>query len=142
MPMATGESALHDILSTYRRVAVVGLSAKPNRPSNEVATYLIRHGYDVLAVNPTISGERVLGLEVYASLLDLPEPPEIVDVFRRSEFVADVAEQAIAVGAKVLWTQLGVRDDAAARRASEAGLVVVQDRCMAVEHARLGIGGR
>lgn len=142
MPMTIGESELREILTRFRRIAVVGLSAKPYRPSHEVATYLLRHGYEVLAVNPTIAGERVLGLKVYGSLLELPEPPEIVDVFRRSEFVAEVAEQAIAAGAKVLWTQLGVRDDAAARRARDAGLLVVQDRCMAIEHARLGVGAR
>lgn len=138
--MATSEHDIREILTRYRRIAVVGLSEKPYRPSYEVASYLIRQGYEVFAVNPTIAGQQVLGLPVYESLSALPERPEIVDVFRRSQFVADVAEQAIAVGAKVLWTQLGVRDNVAARHASDAGLLVVQDRCIAVEHSRSGIG--
>lgn len=140
MPIATSSSELREVLTKYRRIAVVGLSNKPYRPSHDVAAYLLRQGYTVFAVNPTIAGQWVLGLQVYGSLRDLPEPPEIVDVFRRSQYVAEVVEQAVAVGATVLWTQLGVRDDAAARRASDAGLIVVQDRCTAMEHRRLGIG--
>lgn len=140
MPITTSENELREVLTRYRRIAVVGLSDKSYRPSHDVAAYLLRQGYTVYAVNPTIAGQRVLGLEVYSSLADLPETPEIVDVFRRSQYVAEVAEAAVAVGAKVLWTQLGVRDDAAAVRASTAGLIVVQDRCTAMEHRRLGIG--
>lgn len=140
MPLATTEDDLRDILSRFHRIAIVGLSDNPSRPSNDVARYLLRQGYDVFAVNPRLAGQQVLGRPVYESLADLPEPPEIVDVFRRSQYVADVADQAIAVGAKVLWTQLGVRDDASAQRASDAGLIVVQNRCTAIEHSRLGIG--
>lgn len=140
MPIETSENVLREILTRYRRIAVVGLSDKPYRPSYDVAEYLLRQGYTLYAVNPTIAGLRVLGLEVYGSLADLPETPEIVDVFRRSQYVAEVAEAAVAVGAKVLWTQLGVRDDVAAARASAAGLIVVQNRCTAMEHRRLGIG--
>jgi predicted CoA-binding protein len=134
------DAALREMLQRYRRVAVVGLSNDPTRPSYEVAEYLLRVGYAIYPVNPILEGRAVLGCRVYGALSELPEPPEIVDVFRRSEYVADIATEAIAVGARVLWTQLGVRDDAAAERASAAGLAVVQDRCIAIEHARLGIG--
>jgi uncharacterized protein len=134
-----GDEELRAILTRYRRIAVVGLSANPMRPSNSVARFLIANGYDVTGVNPNLAGKTVLGRPVYASLAELPEPPEIVDVFRRSEYVADVAEQSIAVGARVLWTQLGVKDDAAAARARAAGLQVVQNRCTAIEHERLTI---
>jgi len=118
----------------------VGLSENPARPSYGVAAYLLRQGYEIDPVNPTIAGRTVLGRTVYASLRDLPQPPEIVDVFRRSEFVPPVAADAIAVGAKVLWTQYDVVNDVAARRAADAGLIVIQDHCMAVDHRRLGIG--
>ncbi|HEX6797261.1 MAG TPA: CoA-binding protein [Ktedonobacterales bacterium] len=128
---------LRDILTRYRRIAVVGLSNNPMRPSYGVARYLIGQGYEVAGVNPNLAGQTVLGLPVYATLADLPKPPEIVDVFRRSVFVPEVMEQAIAAGAKVVWTQLGVKDDGAAARGRAAGLVVVQNRCTAIEHGRL-----
>lgn len=137
MNETASDEDLRDILTRYRRIAVVGLSANPARPSHSVARFLIATGYEVTGVNPNLAGQTVLGRPVYASLADLPEPPEIVDVFRRSEYVADVAEQAIAAGAKVLWTQLGVKDDAAAARARAAGLRVVQNRCTAIEYERL-----
>lgn len=140
MPMIQHDEALRDVLTRYRRVAVVGISDDPDRPSHSVASYLQEQGYDIYPVNPMLAGKTVLGRTVYGSLADLPEPPEIVDVFRRSEFVAEVADAAIAAGAKVLWTQLGVRDDVAAERASAAGLQVVQNRCTAIEHGRLRIG--
>lgn len=133
------DEELREILTRYRRIAVVGMSANPARPSHGVARFLIANGYELTGVNPNLAGQKVLGRPVYASLAELPEPPEIVDVFRRSEYVADVAEQAIAVGARVLWTQLGVKDDAAAARARAAGLQVVQNRCTAIEHERLNI---
>src|SRR5690348_12190901 len=96
-------------------------------------------GYEIYPVNPTIAGQVVLGRQVYASLADLPVRPEIVNVFRRSEFVPEVAEQAIAIGADVLWTQLFVVNDAAAQRASDAGLQVVQNRCLKIEYHKHGI---
>ncbi|HEX8035731.1 MAG TPA: CoA-binding protein [Ktedonobacterales bacterium] len=142
MPMVQNDDEMREILTRYRRVAVVGLSDDPDRPSHSVASYLQEQGYDIYPVNPTLVGKTVLGREVYSSLAELPEPPEIVDVFRRSQFVSEVADAAIAAGAKVLWTQLGVRDDAAAERASAAGLQVVQNRCTAIEHGRLHIGHR
>lgn len=134
------DGKLREILTRYRHIAVVGLSNDPLRPSYGVARYLIGQGYDVVGVNPNLAGQTVHGRPVYATLADLPEPPEIVDVFRRSVFVPQVMEQAIAAGARVVWTQLGVKDDAAAARGRAAGLVVVQNRCTAIEHERLGIG--
>lgn len=127
------------ILRRYRRVAVVGLSDKPDRPSNEVARYLQAQGYEVVPVNPTI--EAALGQRAYPSLRDVPGPVEVVDVFRRSEQVPPVVEDAIAVGAKVVWLQEGIVNEGAAARARAAGLAVVQDRCMLKEHRRL-LGGR
>lgn len=131
------DDELRGILTRYRRIAVVGLSNNPMRPSYGVARYLIRQGYEVVGVNPNLAGQTVHGQPVYATLADLPQAPEIVDVFRRSVFVPEVMEQAIAAGAKVVWTQLGVKDDAAAARGRAAGLVVVQNRCTAIEHERL-----
>ena len=140
MPIVSTDEEIREILSRFRRIAVVGFSDNPGRPSHGVATFLQRQGYDIWPVNPRLAGEIVLGRRVCAALRELPEVPEIVDVFRRSECVWEVAEQAIAVGAQVLWTQLGVRDDAAAQRASAVGLAVVQERCPAIEIPRLRIG--
>lgn len=137
MAEIVSDGELRDILTRYRRIAVVGLSNNPIRPSYGVARYLIGQGYEVSGVNPNLAGQSVLGRPVYATLADLPQPPEIVDVFRRSVFVPEVMEQAIAAGAKVVWTQLGVKDDAAAALGRAAGLVVVQNRCTAIEHERL-----
>lgn len=142
MSIVQNDAELREILTRYRRVAVVGISEDPDRPSHSVASFLQEQGYDIYPVNPLLAGKSVLGREVYSSLSELPEPPEIVDVFRRSQFVSEVADAAIAAGAKVLWTQLGVRDDVAAERASAAGLQVVQNRCTAIEHERLHVGGK
>ena len=125
-----------DAILNMRRIAVVGLSSDQWRPSHGVAQYLQRAGYEIIPVNP--NEVEVLGQKAYASLLDLPEPPEVVDIFRRPEYVEDIVEQAIQVGAKGIWIQSGIINHAAARRASEAGLHVVMDRCMMVEHRRHG----
>jgi predicted CoA-binding protein len=116
-----------------KRIAVVGLSSEATRPSYDVASYLQRAGYDIIPVNPKEA--EILGERAYSSLRDLPQPPEVVDVFRRPEFVDDIVEEAIEVGAKAIWLQLGVINPQAARRAREAGLYVVMDRCLKVEHA-------
>ena len=135
---------LRRILSTYRRVAVVGLSANWYRPSYFAAKYLLDHGYDVVPVNPRY--EQVLDEPCYASLLDIPDAAdkavEIVDCFRRSEDIPPLVDEAIEIGAKVLWMQLGVINIEAARKAHDAGLEVVMDRCMKIEYARLfgGLG--
>ena len=131
------------IMRTADSVALVGVSANPIRSSNFVATYLVRTPFRVYPVNPMY--EEVLGLKCYPSLADLPEVPDIVDVFRRREELPNVVADAIAVGAKAVWFQLGLRHDEAAATAREAGLDVVQDRCLKIEHARwaggLHLGG-
>lgn len=119
-----------------RRVAIVGLSSNPQRPSFAVGHYLQEHGYDVTPINPS-EGE-VLGVKAYTSLADLPEPPEVVDVFRRPEHLPTVVDEAIASGAKAVWFQLGVVNLEAARKAREAGLIVVMDRCMKIERSLRG----
>lgn len=133
-------SKLRRILREVRTVAVVGLSAQWHRPSYFAAKYLQEHGYRVIPVNPAY--ESVLGERCYKSLADIPVKVDVVDCFRRSEEIPALADQAIAIGAKVLWMQLGVRHAEARARAEAAGLQVVEDRCMKIEHARLfgGLG--
>lgn len=133
-------ASLRRILKENRTIAVVGLSAQWFRPSFFAAKYLQEHGYRVIPVNPAYP--EILGEKSYSSLLDVPEPIDVVDVFRRPQDVAPIAEEAIRIGAKVLWLQIGVIHEGAARRAREAGLEVVMDRCMKIEHARLygGLG--
>ena len=124
------------ILEESRNVAVVGLSDSPYRTSHAIASILQRAGYRIFPVNPNLTGP-VLGEQPYATVEEIPEPIDIVDVFRRSEKVTPVAEDAVAAGAKVLWMQSGVINAEAARYAEEHGLTVVMDRCIKVEHARL-----
>lgn len=126
------------IIRTAKSVALVGVSANPIRSSNFVASYLIRTEFVTYPVNPMY--EEVLGMKCYPRLADLPEVPDIVDVFRREDQLPGVVEEAIAVGAKVVWFQLGLRHDEAARMALDAGLAVVQDRCLKIEHARFAGG--
>ncbi|HKT48376.1 MAG TPA: CoA-binding protein [Candidatus Acidoferrales bacterium] len=123
-----------DILKKSRSIAVVGLSSKPYRPSFEVAKHLLEAGYTIVPVNPL--EREVHGLKAYASLEDVPGEIDIVDVFRRSEEVAPVAEAAIRKGAKVLWLQQGIVNEAAGAKAQAAGLTVVMDACMLIEHRR------
>jgi uncharacterized protein len=130
------DEQIRELLAKARTIAVVGLSANPARPSHGVASFLQRHGYRVVPVNPNL-GAPVLGEEPYASLRDVPFRVDIVDIFRRSEFVAAIVDDAIAVGAGAVWMQLDVIDHAAAARAAASGLGVVMDRCIAVEHGRL-----
>jgi predicted CoA-binding protein len=122
------------ILERYKRIAMVGLSSNPFRPSHFAAIYMRSEGYDVTPVNPR--EKEVLGLRSYASLRDVPGPIEIVDIFREPTAVPQIVEEAIAVGAKVVWMQLGVVHEEAAERARQAGIEVVMDRCVKIEHAR------
>lgn len=123
------------ILREAKTIAVVGLSDKPERYSFIVAAYLQRKGYRILPVNPMIS--ETLGEKSYPDLLSLPEEPDVVDVFRRPEFVVEVVEQAIRIGAPVVWMQEGIVNEEAAKKARKAGMTVVMDRCMMKEHRRL-----
>jgi predicted CoA-binding protein len=123
------------ILSSYRTVAMVGLSANWYRPSNFAAKYLLDHGFTVIPVNPAY--REVLGQACYPSLRDIPQKVDVVDVFRKPGDVPPVVEDAVAIGARVLWLQIGVISHEAAARAEAAGLEVVMDRCMKIEYARL-----
>ncbi|MBM3215070.1 CoA-binding protein [Candidatus Poribacteria bacterium] len=126
-----------EILQRFRTIAVVGLSPNPERPSHRVAKYLQEHGYRVVPVNPMT--DAVLGERSHPDLESVPEPIDVVDVFRRSEEVPDIVESAIRIGAKAVWMQEGVVHEAAAQRALDAGLRVVMDRCMLKEHQARGL---
>lgn len=127
--------AIRHILRNHRRVAMAGLSANEARPSYFVGYYLQRMGFQIIPVNPRY--ERILGEKSYPDVESIPEPPDMVDVFRRPEEISGVVDEAIAVGAKSLWLQFGVVNEAEARRAKARGLLVVMDRCMKIEHGRL-----
>lgn len=136
------EDTIRDILTDARTIAVVGWSPKPDRASHGVAAFLSRRGYRVIPVNPGQAGQEALGATVRASLAEVVEkdgPVDMVDVFRRSEEAGAVVDEAIAIGAKAVWLQLGVTDDAALARARAAGLRAVQNRCPAIEIPRLGL---
>jgi uncharacterized protein len=123
------------ILKSFRDVAMVGVSANPDKPSNIVFKYLIENGYNVIPVNPTI--DEVLGKKCYANLSAITEKVEIVDIFRRAEDVPPIVDEAIKIGAKAIWMQEGIINNAAAEKAQSAGLLVVMDKCMRKEHIRL-----
>jgi len=130
-------TTLRRILAENRVIAIVGLSADWYRPSYFAAKYLQEHGYRVIPVNPRYAGKDILGERCYASLAEIPDKVDVVDVFRRTQDVAPIADDAIRIGAKVLWQQIGVNNTAAAEKARAAGLDAVMDRCMKIEHARL-----
>jgi predicted CoA-binding protein len=134
----TDDREIRDILTSVKTIALVGWSPKPDRPSHRVAAFLHRQGYRVIPVNPGQAGQEALGERVVASLAEAG-PVDMVDIFRRSDEAGAVVDQAIAVGAKVVWMQLDVIDEAAADRARAAGLQVVMDRCPAIEIPRLGL---
>jgi len=138
MPIVDDIAGLRRILAQSRTLAVVGLSAQWYRPSYFAAKYMQDHGYRIIPVNPRY--DEVLGERCYPDLRAIPERVDLVDCFRQSQDIPPIAEQAIAIGAKVLWMQLGIVNDEAARRASAAGLDVVMNRCVKIEHARL-LGG-
>jgi len=133
--MADDIHSLRRILAENRVIAVVGLSANWYRPSFFAAKYMMEHGYTVIPVNPAY--QEVLGQKCYASLTDIPVKVDIVDCFRKTAEIMPLAEEAIAIGAKVLWQQIGVNNAAAAKKAEAAGLDAVTDRCVKIEHARL-----
>jgi uncharacterized protein len=129
------EDAVHELLANSRVIAVVGLSPTRSRASYGVAQYLQSAGYRIIPVNPNVS--EVLGEKTVARLEDIGEPVDIVDIFRRSECAGEIVDAAIRIGAKAVWMQEGVRDEEAAARAREAGLLVMMDSCILKEHARL-----
>ena len=128
------EADIEGILKTSRTIAVVGLSPNPDRPSHEVAEYMQQHGYRIIPVHP--KADTILGEKVYHRLEDIPEPVDIVDVFRKAEDTPPVAESAVRIGAKTFWLQLGIENDVAESIAAAGGLSVVHNLCIKVEHAR------
>ncbi len=138
MPL-TNDADIKALLEGARTIALVGASDRPDRPSYGVMATLQRHGYRVIPVNPQITGEHVHGEFVFRDLDQLGDAIDIVDIFRRSDAAGEVVDQAIAIGAKAVWMQLGVIDQAAAARAEAAGVQVVMDRCPAIDIPRLGV---
>ena len=136
-PLRYDDADLARILKQVRTIAMVGASGNEMRPSYFAMLYLQGKGYRVIPVNPRYAGRTILGEKVYASLAEVPVVPDMVDVFRRSEEAGAVVDEAIEKGARVIWMQLGVRDDRAAERARAAGLEVVMDRCPKIEYGRL-----
>ncbi len=131
--LSAGPEEIVQILKNYRVVAVVGLSADPSRPSYQVAQYLKARGYQIVPVNPACA--EILGEKCYPDLASIPFPLEVVDIFRKAEAIPAIVAEAIAVGAKVVWMQLGLTEPEAAQKARAAGLQVVMDRCMKIEHS-------
>lgn len=129
------DAALGDLLRSARVIAVVGMSDNPSRVSYQIGHYLKRAGYTVYPVNPTVA--TIDGEKVYPTLADVPEPIDIVNVFRRPEYLSGVVDDAIAAGAKAVWAQLGISDADAARKAEAAGIPMVMNRCIKVDHAHL-----
>ena len=140
MPL-TEDSDIAGVLRSTRTIALVGASHKPARPSHEVMAFLLARGYEVYPVNPGLAGQTLLGCTVYPDLGAIPVAIDMVDVFRQSHYLQGIVEEAIAIGARVLWTQLGVVDTAAAATAERAGMKVVLDRCPAIEIPRLRAAG-
>ena len=133
------DSEIRELLGQPRRIAVVGASPNPARPSNGVLALLVGQGHDVIAVNPGHAGHTIHGAPVVATLADVEPPAEIVDIFRNSAEAGAAVDEAIVHGAKAVWLQIGVIDPEAARRANDAGLIVVMDRCPKIEIPRLGL---
>ncbi|WP_309662034.1 CoA-binding protein [Sphingomonas sp.] len=138
MPL-TRDQDIAELLTSARTIAMVGASDRPDRPSFGVMKFLQSHGYRVLPVNPEITGEHIQGEFVWRELSQIGEPIDIVDIFRRSDAAGEAVDQAIAVGAKAVWMQLGVIDEAAAERAAAAGLKVVMNHCIKIEIMRLQV---
>jgi len=132
------DAVIAQILRSVKVIALVGASMNPARPSHEVMQFLQSKGYRVIPVNPGAAGKTLLGETMREKLSEIAEPVDMVDIFRRSEAVSPIVDEAIARHAKIIWMQLGVRDDAAAAKAQAAGLTVIMDRCPKIEWARLG----
>ena len=139
MPL-TSDADIKALLEETRTIALIGASDRPDRPSYRVMQTLQAHGYRVIPVNPQITGEHIHGEFVFRELSQLGDPIDLVDIFRNSAAAGEAVDQAIAVGAKAVWMQLGVINEEAAARAEAAGLKVVMDRCPAIEIPRLGVG--
>ncbi len=137
MSSADTDRELAEILTSSKTIALVGASPKENRPSYKVMAYLQQAGYKVLPINPGQEGKQILGEPVFANLAQIDQQVDIVDIFRRAEFVPEIVEQAIVLKAKTIWMQLDIKNDEAALTAQEAGLNVVMDHCTKIEHARL-----
>ena len=133
------DQTIRDVLMNTRRIALVGACDKPARPSYGVMRYLLDQGYEVIPVSPKLAGQQLMGQTAYASLAEIPGKVDMVDVFRNAEAAWEVAQDAIAIGAKTLWLQLGVINEQAAVLASDAGLTVIMDRCPKIEIPRLNI---
>lgn len=140
MPLSRDED-MGTLLSGVRRIAMIGASAKPDRPSHGVMRFLLDHGWQVIPVNPGLAGQTILDQLVVASLSDISPPVDMVDIFRSSEAAGEAVDEAIAHGARAVWMQLGVINADAAARAEAAGLQVVMDHCPKIEIRRLGISG-
>ena len=138
MPLTRDED-IFDLLAGTRTIAMIGASDRPDRPSYGVMAYLQSRGYRVFPVNPQITGEHVHGEYIWRELAQIGEPIDLVDIFRRSEAAGDAVDEAIAAGAKAVWLQIGVINEAAAARAEAAGLKVVMNRCPKIEIPRLGV---
>ena len=139
MPQLGEEDTIIQVLRESHSVAIVGLSSDRERPSHDVARFLKKRGYHIIPVNPNVP--EVLGLESYPDLLSIPEPVDVVDIFRRSEAVPPIVDQAIRIGSKAVWMQKGVQNEEAAAQARAAGLLVVMDHCMMEETKQLIKGG-
>jgi predicted CoA-binding protein len=138
--MPKAYESIPQLLSAARTIAVVGLSSRPDRASHQVASYLQQHGHRIIPVNPTYAGQSILGEHCYATLAQVAREHgviDIVDCFRKSEDILPIAEQAVAIGARCLWLQLGVVNEEAARLAQKAGMLVVMDHCLKIEHQAL-----
>jgi predicted CoA-binding protein len=135
MPENPDKRSIKELLTTAKTIAVVGLSADPSKDSHEVAAYMKAQGYRIIPINP--GAEEILGERSYPDLRSIPDPVDIVDVFRRSEYVPEIADQAIEIGAKALWMQVGIRNEQAALTAQNAGIIVVSGKCIKVQHRRL-----